>query len=526
MALCGPLLSPEVLPVLPQAGRGGHSGLRSLPGTGQRSRWKPSRSSGFVVLCVPLARCRCSRRGLDRGRSLGQLRPGRASRCPRASGGTNSSILGILKPEIEETEDLDEDWDFEVDLEQKKEEAREQHQLSLRSGRQAGHEPVMLMPIMQWLFPPHCSASENDEISIRAGRAVYDGLYVDCTFGRGGYSREILSRLSQNAQLLAMDIDPTCKGLGRVLEKEDSRFRFLQRPYAELPEALEELGSEAISQQPQGIVFDVGICSVQVDDRSRGFSLQNLDKYPETRMDLRMNSKTGLSAAEWLQEATVEEVAWVLREYGPDYQDSIHAERLAQVIVDDQEENGPFESMSRFAELIGRSLSVGDEPFQHTYAGRAHPARLTLQAFRLFLNCEIEQLQEGMGRAFEVLAMNGRCVITTFKRKEAMVVEHFVCQMEDPDPETVARISKKRRLVELYPLAGTDLDYAVRLLANPLKAAYGEVQQNIRARSGSMYILEKVPRTCPRVKVKPRKLQNRFKQPVSNPISPQDSEEQ
>eukprot|EP00913_Durusdinium_trenchii_P000280 g254.t1 len=90
--------------------------------------------------------------------------------------------------------------------------------------------------------------------------------------------------------------------------------------------------------------------------------------------------------------------------------------------------------------------------------------------------------------------------------------------MEDPDPETVARIRTKRRLVELYPLAGTDLDYAVRLLAIPMKAALGEVQQNIRARSGMMYVMEKVARTCPRVKVKPRRLQNRFNEPARNPI--------
>jgi len=430
--------------------------------------------------------------------------------------------LGILKPESEELEELDEEWDFQLNLEQKTEEAREQHQLSLRLGRSSGHEPVMLMPAMQWLFPPHCIAADMDEISMRAGQALYDGLYVDCTFGRGGYSRQILSRLSKNGRLVSLDIDPTCRGLGRILEKEDSRFRFIGRPHAELAEVLEEVREE-FSGPPQGIVFDVGICSVQVDDRSRGFSLQNLERYPETRMDLRMNSKTGMSAAEWLKEATVEEIAWVLREYGPDRQDHLQAERLAQVIFDDQSANGPFESMSRFAELIGRSMLVGDEEFQHTTSGRAHPARLTLQAFRLFLNSEIEQLKTGLVRAFEVLAMGGRCVVATFKWKEAAVVDRFVQEMEDPDPETVKRVSK-RRLVELYPIAGTDLDYAVRLLALPQRAAYGEVQQNIRARSGSLYILEKVPRSCPRVKAKPRMLRNRFKEPAKNPISPQEDE--
>ena len=179
----------------------------------------------------------------------------------------------------------------------------------------------------------------------------------------------------------------------------------------------------------------MGICSVQVDDRRRGFSLQNLEKYPETRLDMRMNSDVGLSASEWLQDAKVEEIAWVLKEFGPDDQDSYRAERLAQAIKDDQELNGSYESMSRFAELVGRELMVGTEQFEHTATGRAHPARLTLQAIRLFLNCEIEQLREGLHSAFQVLAMGGRCVVTTFKRKEAAVVTEFLAEMEDPDPK-------------------------------------------------------------------------------------------
>lgn len=420
------------------------------------------------------------------------------------AGGPNS-ILGILKPaEVDglgDLENFNQDWGgLEEDLERKKEEVREEHQRALSIGRSSGHSPVMLMSVMKWLFPPHCSA--DDELSIRSGTAHYDGLYIDCTFGRGGYSREILSRLSQNGRLLALDIDPSCIALGRVLEQEDSRFRFMSEPFADLTTAFNTLTSELGDLgPPQAIVFDVGVCSVQVDDQRRGFSLQNLEKYPETRLDLRMNSKVGMSAAEWMEAATVEEIAWVLREYGPDDEDPLQLERLAQIIKDDQAKNGPFESMARFAELIGRSLVVGDQKFKHTKIGREHPARLTLQAFRIFLNSEVEQLREGLPKAFDLLAVGGRCVVTTFKRGEANVVKHFLAQMEDPDPETVARIRTKRRLVELYPLAGTDLDYAVRLLAIPMKAALGEVQQNIRARSGMMYVMEKVARTCPRVGV-------------------------
>ncbi|CAE7363445.1 rsmH [Symbiodinium natans] len=142
---------------------------------------------------------------------------------------------------------------------------------------------------------------------------------------------------------------------------------------------------------------------------------------------------------------------------------------MAQLIYDDQQENGPFHSMQRFAELVGQAKIVGDEEFEHTVRGREHPARLTVQAIRLFLNSELESLRKGLEAAFRVLDYGGRCLVTTFKRKEEMVVRRFVASFEDPDEATVARIKKKRRLVELYPLCGTDLDYSVRLISLPLK---------------------------------------------------------
>lgn len=473
----------------------------------------------LLMATAPMSR-RCP--WARRRKSLPWRARGRSRTLARGEG-TSNSILSMLTEEDSWEEEEEEEWIDGFDLQGSIEEARDRHQRALSEGRVAGHEPVLLVPTMQWLFPSHCLANADDELSVRSGNELFTGLYVDCTFGRGGYSREILSRLSEDGRLVAMDVDPTCIQPGRLLEEEDSRFSFITRSFGDLDKLFGQKDPEMADLmsevgRPQGLVFDVGVSSVQVDDKSRGFNMSNLSRSADTRLDLRMNPTAGISATEWLEAASSEEIAWVLREYGDDFQDDLEAERIAQLIYDDQQHNGPFYSMQRFAELVGQAKMVGDEEFEHTMRGKMHPARLTVQAIRLFLNSELESLQQGLEAAFGCLSHGGRCLITTFKRKEEMIVRRFVKRFEDPDEATVARIKKKRRLVELYPLCGTDLDYSVRLISLPLKPAVGEVSMNTRARSGSLHVLEKAPRTCPRVRVKPRMTKNRFREPTRVPI--------
>mmetsp|Transcript_15977 Transcript_15977/g.37846 ORF Transcript_15977/g.37846 Transcript_15977/m.37846 type:complete len:519 (-) Transcript_15977:19-1575(-) len=488
-----------------------------------RSHMDPRVPGMCALLSVPMARCCCASRGTSRG-----LRRGPARRALEDEGASNGSILGMLtSDDVDSWSDEDEEeWEesFAVDLQQGIEESRDRHQRALDLGLIAGHQPVLLVPTMQWLFPSHCLANADDHLSVRSGNQLYNGLYVDCTFGRGGYSREILSRLSKDARLVAMDIDPTSIQKGRLLEEEDPRFRCMAKSFADLDKIFNADGSAEMAElieevgRPKGIVFDIGVSSVQVDDKSRGFNLSNLSRVSDTQLDLRMNPTIGPTAAEWLEAASVEEIAWVLREFGDDHQETLQAERMAQVIYDDQQRNGPYRSMQRFCELVGQAKLVGDEEFEHTVRGRLHPARLTVQALRIFINSECRQLKEGLEAAFRVLDMGGRCVIATFKRMEESVVRQFMLQFEDPDETTVARIKPKRRLVELYPLCGTDLDYAVRQISVAMKPAMGEVAMNTRARSGKLHVLEKVPRTCPRLRVKPRRPQNRFREPDPNPV--------
>eukprot|EP00933_Yihiella_yeosuensis_P037721 TRINITY_DN3170_c0_g1_i5.p1 TRINITY_DN3170_c0_g1~~TRINITY_DN3170_c0_g1_i5.p1 ORF type:complete len:245 (+),score=33.96 TRINITY_DN3170_c0_g1_i5:306-1040(+) len=238
-------------------------------------------------------------------------------------------------------------------------------------------------------------------------------------------------------------------------------------------------------------------------------------------LDLRMNPSVGVSAAEWLETVSYEELSWVMKQYGPDSMDALHCDRVAQVILDEQKARGPYKSMRRLAEVIGTFVEKAariDGKFEHTQLGLDHPAKLYIQSIRLFLNSELEQLRAGLQASFEVVEMGGRVVISVFKKKEEKIIQSFVQDFEDPDPEMVKTIKTKRRLGELYPLARTEFEWSVLQRQKPIRPTYHEIDRNRRGRSGVMYVLEKAPRTCPRVKAKPRKDEKRFVEPKREPL--------
>jgi len=420
------------------------------------------------------------------------------------------SIKALDESERREAADVtDEDV---VMLQRRARELKTQHEKGVQAGLAKGHAPVLLYTAMEFLFPKGTEQPDQR----------YSGTYVDCTFGRGGYSEQILARLSDSARVFAFDVDPSAIALGRQLEKRDSRFRIFHRPFSDMGKVLH-------GEDIHGVVFDIGVSNPQVDNKERGFSLQNL-AVEDGPLDLRMNSGAGESASQWLQKTTVEELAWVLYHHGPSGGQSLLAERIAQAIMDEQAANGPFNLMGRFAEVIGRTLFLLTQArtFEHPSSGIDHPARLYLQAIRLYLNQEREQLCAGLPEAFGLLVPGGRCLVNAFKKMESDEVNEFVINHQEPDEETLARIKSKRRLRELYPLLGSDLDYTVRLLGAPVKASGYEVNRNRRARSGSIFVMEKGPRHIKRIKAKPRLERSRFKQPPPRVIigaSPEDSSE-
>jgi len=413
--------------------------------------------------------------------------------------------LEALQEEEPEAESIiDDEWPSV--LERQVQQLRDSHQQAVDDGRLMGHAPVLLYTAMEFLFP---LVKRRDDFR-------FDGNYADCTFGRGSHAREILARLSGNGRLFAFEIDPDAVEIGRALEREDSRFQIVHRPYGDISTALQGV-------ELDGAVMDIGVSSPQLDEWDRGFSLQSLES-AERPFDLRMNPDSGIPASEWLQGVSVEELAHVFDTYGPEGEFPLVSERIAQAIMDDQKANGPFTSMNRFADVVMKAKGLRgeneDEDMEHPSFGADHPAKLWVQALRLHLNQELEQLAVGLGEVMKLIKQGGRVVVATFKRSEADVIRRFLLEHEDPDPEIVARIKSKRRLVELYPLVGTDLDYSVKLLGGkPIRASNAEISRNRRARSSSLFILEKAPRLSKQVKARPRLLRNRFKEPkVGTPV--------
>lgn len=231
-----------------------------------------------------------------------------------------------------------------------------------------------------------------------------DGVYVDATFGRGGHSRELLSRLGPRARVIALDRDPSAAQAAEALG--DARLTFSHRPFSQLPELLAEMGISDID----GLIADLGVSSPQLDEAQRGFSFRN-----DGPLDMRMDPTRGLSAAQWLAHVEANDLEEVLREYGEER----HARAIAGAIVARREaatrgEEKPLERTSELASLVEQTLRrsrASREPGQH-------PATRTFQALRIYLNQELEELDTLLREVPRRLRPGGRMAVISFHSLE------------------------------------------------------------------------------------------------------------
>eukprot|EP00445_Apocalathium_hangoei_P019822 CAMPEP_0203910870 /NCGR_PEP_ID=MMETSP0359-20131031/52103_1 /ASSEMBLY_ACC=CAM_ASM_000338 /TAXON_ID=268821 /ORGANISM="Scrippsiella Hangoei, Strain SHTV-5" /LENGTH=785 /DNA_ID=CAMNT_0050836445 /DNA_START=44 /DNA_END=2397 /DNA_ORIENTATION=- len=307
------------------------------------------------------------------------------------------------------------------------------------------------------------------------------GVYVDCTFGRGGHTRRLLEGLSTKGRVYAFDVDSTAVEVGRKLEVSDHRFKIFHSPFGDL--------AVAIKEPVAGILLDLGVSSPQLDDVRRGFSFKHKKDGP---LDLRMNPQVGIPASAWLQSVSVEELAWVIATVG--YRlDSPMPEVIAEAILQRQQHCGPFRTTRQLASLLeALALDLQDE----------YPnlplVQIVFTAIRTFLNHEEDQLRKALEGALERLEMNGRCAVITFNRWEALAVRDFVRDHEEPDPSIAPdATARPGRLAELYPLLGAAgccrRGYALRRAGPPIRPSQEELARNPRARSATLHVLEKVP---------------------------------
>ena len=288
-----------------------------------------------------------------------------------------------------------------------------------------------------------------------------DGIYVDCTFGRGGHSRRILARLGPAGRLLGLDRDAEAVAAAGAIV--DGRFCILHGRFSRL----RELAAGAGIVAADGILLDLGVSSPQLDDPARGFSLRF-----DAPLDMRMDRGGGITAAEWLAQASPEELGEVLKTYGEER----FAKQIAAAIVAARA-RGPVRTTRQLAALVATAIPArAREPHQD-------PATRTFQALRIYLNQELEELSLALPRCMELLRPSGRLVVISFHSLEDRIVKRFLRGEARPD-----------RLPARLPVRASETAQPrVALVGRAIRPDAAEVAANPRARSAVMRIAEKLP---------------------------------
>ncbi len=278
-----------------------------------------------------------------------------------------------------------------------------------------------------------------------------DGTYVDATFGRGGHTRLVLSKLSSHGRLIAFDKDP--EAIQAAQQINDPRFSIRHQGFADL--------GELPAASVDGVLMDLGVSSPQIDNPARGFSFRF-----EGPLDMRMDTTRGQSVAEWLAEAELQQIAEVIRDYGEER----FAVQIAKAIVARRQERGSLASTSELAQLVADTVKTR-EPGQN-------PATRTFQALRIFINAELEELQQALSASLQILRPGGRLAVISFHSLEDRIVKQFITQH--------AREVYDRRAPFAAPKV-MDLKAIDRI-----KPSEQEVAANPRARSAILRIAERL----------------------------------
>src|SRR5712671_484796 len=296
-----------------------------------------------------------------------------------------------------------------------------------------------------------------------------DGTYLDGTFGRGGHSRAILERLGPSGRLIALDRDPHAEQAARSIS--DSRFSFVRSRFGNLANALQG------TPPAQGMLFDLGVSSPQIDDPARGFSFR-----ADGPLDMRMDPDSGTSAAEWLASAEEQQIREVIRDYGEER----FAKQIAAAIVAARS-GEPLLRTRQLADLVGKAVRTR-EPGQD-------PATRTFQALRIHLNRELEEVSLMLPQALARLAPGGRLAVISFHSLEDRIVKRFMQAAANPE--------MPRRL----PLRASEMPQpSLKLVGRASKASEKEIGENPRARSAILRVAERT--TAP------------YTPPLSNRIEP------
>ena len=292
------------------------------------------------------------------------------------------------------------------------------------------------------------------EESVAALAIKPDGTYLDGTFGRGGHSRAILRSLSNSGRLIAFDKDPQAESSAEQFS-EDPRFEFVRASFAEISSRVE-------TSELDGILLDLGVSSPQLDNAERGFGFSD-----DGPLDMRMDTRAGMTAAEWLATAPEADIADVIKAYGEER----FAKRMASAIVKARAES-PITRTKQLATIVSEANPKW-EPHKH-------PATRAFQAIRIFINRELEDLEIALGHTVDALSEGGRLVVISFHSLEDRIVKRF---MRDQ--------ARGRQLPKHVPIIDSDTGKTLNLVGKAVKPSTDEVQRNPRSRSAIMRVAER-----------------------------------
>ncbi len=303
------------------------------------------------------------------------------------------------------------------------------------------HRPVFVREVLEALRP-------------RSG-----GVYVDCTFGRGGHAVALLERIGPEGIVIGLDKDPEAVATGRKLAEKDARLHIHRGPFSGLAQVAK---AEEVFGRVDGILFDLGVSSPQLDAAGRGFSFRR-----NGPLDMRMDPDAGPSAAEWINSVREMELTQVLKTFGEER----YAKRVAAAIVRARRAE-PISTTSQLAEIVASAIPVRERS--------KDPATRTFQAIRIHINRELEEIQQALGQVIHVLAVGGRLAVISFHSLEDRLVKRFIRDLARGD-----------RLPRDLPVPESALEPRLRPVGKAIRPSETEVARNPRARSAILRIAEK-----------------------------------
>ena len=303
----------------------------------------------------------------------------------------------------------------------------------------------------------HITVLLNEAVDALAVRE--DGIYVDGTFGRGGHSRLILSRLGSQGRLIVFDKDPQAIEAAQKLAEQDGRVTVVHDGFSSFQTTLDKLGIEEID----GALFDLGISSPQIDDGARGFSFRF-----DAPLDMRMDPTRGMSSAEWIATASEQDLHEVIKNYGEER----FSRQIARAIVAQRTES-PIDTTRKLAQLVAQNVRTRERG--------QDPATRTFQAVRIFINRELEEVEAVLPQVMGRLKQGGRLAVIAFHSLEDRIVKQFVKKYSQHPPLPRWAAVKEADL-PLPPL---------KAVGKAIKPGIEETASNPRARSAVLRVAER-----------------------------------